>query len=333
MEAARQAYDALTEDQKALVPADVLKKLTTAEGQVKQATEEAEKQEAADKSAAKSVTDAIAALSGSAGTGDKAAVEAARQAYDALTEDQKALITADVLKKLTTAESQVQAAEEEAAKVDIGSCKISAIKDRTYTGKKLTPALTIKNGKTKLKKGTDYTASYKKNKAVGTATVTVKGIGAYKGKAKVTFKINPKKPAFSKLTGGKKQITLQWKKVAGVSGYEIQYSLKKNFSDATTVKVRKAKTVKKVIKKLQAGKKYYVRIRTYKTVKKVTYRSGWSKKKTVKTKGKAASAEPNQVPAGAAETDDAPMLIIENAAEVPEADDPGAEAMVVLSDE
>lgn len=60
-----------------------------------------------------------------------------------------------------------------------------------YTGKALKPEVkVVLKGKT-LKKGADYTVSYKNNKAIGTATVTVAGKGDYKGTAKATFKINP----------------------------------------------------------------------------------------------------------------------------------------------
>ncbi len=72
---------------------------------------------------------------------------------------------------------------------------ISAIKDRTYTGKALKPAVTVKAGTKTLTKDTHYTVSYKNNVNVGTATVTIKGTGSttksgsYIGSAKKTFKI------------------------------------------------------------------------------------------------------------------------------------------------
>jgi len=75
--------------------------------------------------------------------------------------------------------------------------KISSVKlqytSKQYTGKALKPSVTVKakiGGKTKtLKKGTDYTVSYKNNKNVGTATVTVKGKGNYTGTITKKFKI------------------------------------------------------------------------------------------------------------------------------------------------
>ena len=66
-----------------------------------------------------------------------------------------------------------------------------------YTGKAKTPILIVKaklGTKTvTLKKGRDYTAEYANNKNVGTATVTIKGIGNYSGTMTATFKINPLK--------------------------------------------------------------------------------------------------------------------------------------------
>ncbi|MBR1763169.1 MAG: hypothetical protein IJ731_07375 [Eubacterium sp.] len=44
------------------------------------------------------------------------------------------------------------------------------------------------------------------------------------------------------------------------------------------------KTLKTTVKKLSAGKNYYVRIRTYKSISKVKYYSSWSKTYKVKTK-------------------------------------------------
>ena len=136
-----------------------------------------------------------------------------------------------------------------------------------------------------LTKGTNYAVSYKNNTKVGTATVTVKGKGNYTGSKKTTFKINPKGTTLSKVPPGKKKLTVTWKKqTKQVSGYQIQYGTKKDFSNAKKVTVSEAKTIKKVFKSLKAKKYYYVRIRTYMTVSGKKYYSSWSKYKKVKTK-------------------------------------------------
>lgn len=65
----------------------------------------------------------------------------------------------------------------------------------------------------------------------------------------------------------KKGFTLSWKKDKTVTGYEVQYSLKKNFKGAKTEKINKSKITSKSVAKLKANKKYYVRIRSCVTVK------------------------------------------------------------------
>ena len=59
------------------------------------------------------------------------------------------------------------------------------------------------------------------------------------------------------------------------------------------MKVNKAKTTSKTVKKLKAKKKYYVRVRTYKTVKKKNYYSKWSANYSVTTKAKKSSSSSN----------------------------------------
>jgi hypothetical protein len=63
-----------------------------------------------------------------------------------------------------------------------------------------------------------------------------------------------------------KQLTVTWKALSGVSGYQVQYSTKSNFKKATTKTLAKSKK-KCVIKGLKSKKKYYVRVRAYKTYK------------------------------------------------------------------
>lgn len=98
-----------------------------------------------------------------------------------------------------------------------------------------------------------------------------------------------KKASISKLSKGKKAITVRWKKVKTIKGYQIQLATDKKFKkNKKTVTISKQKTTKTTVKKLKAKKKYYVRIRTYKNVKyqgkTIKVYSSWSKVKTVKTK-------------------------------------------------
>lgn len=75
---------------------------------------------------------------------------------------------------------------------------------------------------------------------------------------------------------------MTWKKVKGIKGYELQYSLKKNFKGAKTKTIKKVSTTTVAIKKLKRKKKYYVRIRTYIVSNRKKIYSDWSKFKVKK---------------------------------------------------
>lgn len=63
-------------------------------------------------------------------------------------------------------------------------------KDAVYTGKKVTPEVTVKNGETVLKADTDYAVSYSDNIEVSeNAVATITGKGDYYGSAKIPFQI------------------------------------------------------------------------------------------------------------------------------------------------
>lgn len=82
-----------------------------------------------------------------------------------------------------------------AAVTNISKTKISALKNRAFTGKPLTQALTITYGGKKLVNGRDYTLTWKNNKNIGTASVTIKGKGKYNGSVTKKFRITVQKNA------------------------------------------------------------------------------------------------------------------------------------------
>ena len=160
-----------------------------------------------------------------------------------------------------------------------------------YDGKVKKPTVTVKGSDGKLISPANYSVSYANGcKNVGQYKVTIKFKGNYSGSVKKTFNILPKGTTISKVSGGKKSITVKWKKQSKqTNGYQIQYSANKNFkSGAKIVPVNKKNANSKKISKLKAKKKYYIRIRTYKTVKingkSTKLYSAWSKSKIVKTK-------------------------------------------------
>ena len=71
--------------------------------------------------------------------------------------------------------------------------EVSGIADSyVYTGSEIRPVPTVKEGTSVLTENTDYTLAYTGNVNVGTATITVTGIGGYSGTKTVTFAITPK---------------------------------------------------------------------------------------------------------------------------------------------
>ena len=80
------------------------------------------------------------------------------------------------------------------------------------------------------------------------------------------------------------QLAVSFKKITGAKGYEIAYSTNKKFPSSSTKKIVSA-SLKKTLKKLKSGRKYYIRSRAYKvdsTGKKVY--GAYSKAKSMKIK-------------------------------------------------
>lgn len=137
----------------------------------------------------------------------------------------------------------------------------------------------------------NYTVKYSSGcKSVGMYKVTFTFKGNYTGKLTYTFKINPKATYITKLTNAKKGFTVKWKKRYGkmattrITGYQIRYSTSAKMKNSKLVTVKGYNKISKKISKLKAKKRYYVQVRTYKTVKGVKYYSSWSKAKRVKTR-------------------------------------------------
>ena len=135
----------------------------------------------------------------------------------------------------------------------------------SYNGTSKTPAIKITHNENTLKKDTDYTVSYKNNKAIGTATATIKGKGNYTGTKTLTFKINPARVTSFKQSAeySASTIKMSWKKVSGAAGYAVYRGTSKN----GTYKLIKTVTANSCSNSgLKAGSKYYYKVRAYKTV-------------------------------------------------------------------
>ena len=147
---------------------------------------------------------------------------------------------------------------------NISKCTASLAKTSyTYTGKALQPAVTVKSGSTTLKNGTDYTVTYKANKAIGVASVVIKGKAGNSGSRTLTFKILPKAVSGLKQTGTTKtSLKLTWTKQSGITGYKVykyassKYTLVKTISNAASNSY--------TIKSLKAGTAYQYAVAAYK---------------------------------------------------------------------
>ena len=185
--------------------------------------------------------------------------------------------------------------------IDISNAKIKKIPKQTYTGKAIKPVPVVTYGGKKLIEGEDYTVSYGYSSTVGEKYIYVKGKGRFGGEVGTPFRIIPKGTSLSKVSPGKKSLTVKWKKQAKqLSGYQIQIATNKSFTKGKKLITVKGKnTASKKIKNLKAKKKYYVRVRTYKNIEEyyrenedspyyyiyyVKYCSAWSEAKAAKTK-------------------------------------------------
>ena len=99
--------------------------------------------------------------------------------------------------------------------------------------------------------------------------------------------INLTKPvstSINSIKATKTTITVKWdKKTDRVSGYQLQYSTKKDLSSSTTLKFSGTRTTSKTIKELKSNTTYYLRIRTYRIYGNTTDYSSWSKSSSIYT--------------------------------------------------
>ena len=157
----------------------------------------------------------------------------------------------------------------------------------TYNGKTQKPSVVVKDSKGKtLKNNKDYSLTYSNGcKNVGNYTVKVTLKGNYTGTKSLKFNVVPKSTTITKVAPAKKSFKANFKKQSTqTNGYELQYSLNKNFSNSKIAIVKSNKATSVIVKNLKSKKKYYVRIRTYKTVngKKITSSYSSAKQVTVK---------------------------------------------------
>ena len=100
-------------------------------------------------------------------------------------------------------------------------------------------------------------------------------IASYPSAVKGTVRMKP--VTFTSLKSAKaRQMTVRWKKMKNVDGFEICYGRESDLSDGKIVTKAKASAYLQTITKLSRGKEYYAAVRAYKVVDGVTYYSSWT---------------------------------------------------------
>ena len=193
IDAARAAYNALTDDQKNLIDANTKAKLTNAETALKNATDAVNKAEA-DKKAADAVTALINSLSSAS---SKAAVAEARAKYDALSADQKALVSADTKAKLENAEKAADVTEaingltDTSTKADVAAAraKYSALTEdqKKYVSAETVEALQKAESAAEASANKPIPGTYEESN--GVYTVTEDGRAIYEKPVKASSKL------------------------------------------------------------------------------------------------------------------------------------------------
>ena len=162
------------------------------------------------------------------------------------------------------------------SRLDIGDIEVREIGNYIYTGKSIEPQLTIEHkyedgggvGVHFLKKDKDYTVEFKNNKYPGTATITIKGKGNFKGSQTITFKIFPKKTTgVTKSDSTTSSIKLTWTKQSYVSGYEVYRSTSKLGKYERVGRIT-SNTASFTDSGRSSGKTYYYKVRSYKIINK-----------------------------------------------------------------
>lgn len=160
--------------------------------------------------------------------------------------------------------------------INQNNTKIIGIKDKIYTGKTIS-----QNVKAELNgKNITYTVSYKNNKNIGKGTVIIKGTGNYVGTITKTFKILPPKAAVSKISRARHSISLKWKKINGVSGYQIAFRK----MGPNKYKYYNTTANTKKFTKLKSKKYHQMKVRAYKIIDGKKYYGAWSNVKKARTK-------------------------------------------------
>lgn len=148
---------------------------------------------------------------------------------------------------------------------NINRCSVNKIANVSYNKKSHSPSVVVRDGTKVLAKNIDYTVSYSNNTKIGTAVITIKGIGNYSGTKKVKFSI-----VSAPITGLRTSsvtntsVKLSWTKKSNITGYQV-------YTNNARTRIAQSKNTSVTIKNLKAGTTYKYKVRTYTVIGKKTY--------------------------------------------------------------
>ena len=127
-----------------------------------------------------------------------------------------------------------------------------------------------------------------KIKGCGKAVITVVAAGddQYQASTKtIAVTVVPRKQKITSLKSKTANtLVVAWKKDKKASGYQIRFSASKKFKAGKTVWVKKNRKTSVKLKKLKAGRRYYVKVRAYKKSGKKKIYGAYSRVKKKKLK-------------------------------------------------
>ncbi len=155
----------------------------------------------------------------------------------------------------------------------------------TYDGKVHVPSINaIKDSAGNVLGSSNYsiTKSNSKSKNTGSYSISIKLKGnSYSGSYKLTYSIKPQKVSIKSVVAKDNNVYVKWNKLSSaqqkqVSGFQVMYATKEDFSDGNKKSINKKSAIS-ISFSANSGTKYYLKLRT----KKDGVYSAWSSVKSV----------------------------------------------------
>ncbi len=170
-------------------------------------------------------------------------------------------------------ENSAEIKQPEFVKVDEKQCTISGLEGIVYDGNIHKLGLNITYDKKTLKQNTDYDVVYSDELLYpGEYVADIRFKGGYDGEIKKNFTIDLETPEITDLSAGLDVLHVSYKNVDTLSGYEIEYSTNKDFSESDTQTVEDGITAMSSIEvdddtdsEDEKTAAYYVRVRSFLT--------------------------------------------------------------------